>query len=76
MLDDISKVAQVVGIAKRTLRIALQSVWIGIILSIILMIVAATGAIPAVVGAGLQELVDVVVIINALRAHSDSKSLI
>ena len=71
MLDDISKVAQVVGIAKRTLRIALESVWIGIALSVVLMIIAATGAIPAVVGAGLQELVDVVVIINALRAHRD-----
>ena len=35
------------------------------------MILAATGRIPAVVGAGLQEVVDVVVIINALRAHRD-----
>jgi len=33
------------------------------------MVVASTGVIPAVVGAGLQEVVDVVVIINALRAH-------
>lgn len=76
MLDDISKVAQVVSVAKRTIRIALQSVWIGIALSIVLMIIAAFGVIPAVVGAGLQEVVDVIVILNALRAHRDGKSLV
>lgn len=69
LLDDISRVPLAVTIAKKTLRIALQSVLIGIVISIGLMLVAATGRIPAVVGAGLQEVVDVVVIVNALRAH-------
>jgi len=69
LLDDISRVAKAVAIAKTTLHIALQSVWIGIIISVGLMIIAATGVIPAVLGAGLQEVVDVVVIFNALRAH-------
>ncbi|HSW81322.1 MAG TPA: heavy metal translocating P-type ATPase [Candidatus Saccharimonas sp.] len=69
LLDDISRVARAIAIANDTMRIALQSIWVGIAISVGLMIVAATGIIPAVIGAGLQEIVDVVVIINALRAH-------
>ncbi|MFZ1242864.1 MAG: heavy metal translocating P-type ATPase [Candidatus Saccharimonas sp.] len=69
LLDDISRVPLAIAIAQKTLRIALQSVLLGIAISIILMLVAATGRIPAVVGAGLQEFVDAVVIVNALRAH-------
>lgn len=69
LLDDISKSAEAVVIAKHTLKIALQSVWFGIALSVALMLIAATGAIPPVIGAALQEVVDVVVIFNALRAH-------
>jgi len=69
MLDDIAKVAQSIDIAQRTVRIALQSILIGIAISIGLMLLASTGVIPAAVGAGLQEVVDVIVIINALRAH-------
>ena len=69
LMDDISRVAMAVGIAKRTMSIAVQSVFIGILISIGLMIFAALGYIPAIVGAGLQEVVDVIVILNALRAH-------
>jgi cation transport ATPase len=69
MLDDVSRVAQAMSIAKRTLRIGLQSIWVGIGISVALMLVFATGRFPAVLGAGLQEVVDVVVILNALRAH-------
>lgn len=69
LFDDIAKVTQAIQISKRTIHIALQSVWIGIIISVGLMMIAATGQIPAIVGAGLQELVDVIVILNALRAH-------
>lgn len=71
MLDDISKVADAVTISHRTIKIAMQSIMIGIIISTGLMLFATTGKLPAIVGAGLQELVDVVVIINALRAHRD-----
>lgn len=71
MLDDISKAADAVAISKRTIRIALQSIMAGIIISIGLMLFATSGKLPAIVGAGLQEVVDVVVIINALRAHRD-----
>jgi heavy metal translocating P-type ATPase len=70
LFDDITKVADAIEISKRTIKIALQSVWVGIIISIGLMLIAATGQIPAIIGAGLQELVDVIVILNALRAHN------
>jgi heavy metal translocating P-type ATPase len=69
MLDNIYKVAQAVRIAKDTIRIGLQSIWAGIIISVGMMLVFSTGHFPAVLGAALQEVVDVVVIINALRAH-------
>lgn len=73
MLDAIERVARAVSIAKRTITVARQSVLLGIFISIGLMVVAALGFIPAVVGALLQELVDVAVIINALRAHGDRR---
>lgn len=69
MLDDLHHVALAVDIAKHTIKIGLQSIWVGIAISVGLMLVFATGRFPAVLGAGLQEVVDVVVIINALRAH-------
>lgn len=66
--DDLSKVAQAVGIAQRTVRVALESIWLGIAISLGLMLVAAFGHLPAVVGALLQEGVDLVAILGALRA--------
>ena len=69
MLDDLAKVSQGVAIAKRSIRIGLQSILIGIFISVILMVIFSTGRFKPVYGAALQELVDVIVIINALRAH-------
>ena len=66
--NDISRVADVVDLSKRTIAIALQSIWIGIIISVGLMLVAAFGYLPAVAGALLQEVVDIVAIGSALRA--------
>ncbi|MFD5277646.1 heavy metal translocating P-type ATPase [Pseudarthrobacter sp. NPDC058362] len=68
MLDDLSKVALAVAIGKRTVNVALVSIWTGIGLSVGLMAVAMTGFIPAVTGALLQELVDLATILNGLRA--------
>ncbi|MGH1548803.1 heavy metal translocating P-type ATPase [Leifsonia poae] len=68
LVDDIAGVVDVIRIGRRTLRIALQSVWLGIGVSVALMIVAAFGVIPAIVGALLQELVDAVTILASLRA--------
>lgn len=56
------------NIAKQTINIARQSILGGISLSIIGMIFAAVGLIPPIFGAGLQEVIDVAVIINAIRA--------
>lgn len=69
MQDNFSKVADIRDISQRTFRIARQSILTGIGLSIVLMLVFATGRFAPVVGAAAQEVVDVVVIFNALRAH-------
>jgi P-type E1-E2 ATPase len=69
MLDDVNKVASSLEIAKRTFFIAKQSILIGIFISIALMVIFASGRIKPIYGAILQELVDVFVIFNALRAH-------
>jgi len=68
LTEDLAVVPGVIVIGRETVRIALQSIWLGIALSLGLMVVAATGVIPAAVGAGLQEVVDLVTILNALRA--------
>jgi len=69
MLDDITRVASAHKIAKRTFSIAKQSILAGIALSVVLMVIFATGKFKPLYGAILQEVVDVVVIFNALRAH-------
>jgi heavy metal translocating P-type ATPase len=69
MLDDISRVATGIEIADKTFSIARQSILAGILLSVFLMVIFASGSFPPLLGAVLQEIVDVVVIFNALRAH-------
>jgi heavy metal translocating P-type ATPase len=73
MLDNFEQVAVGVDIAKRTIRIAKQAIMTGIIMSTILMFIFATGKFPPIYGAAIQELVDVVVIVYALRAHGPWK---
>ena len=70
MQDDLSMVAVALEIAKKTFSIARQSILVGIALSLILMVIFATGKFMPVYGAVIQEVVDVIVIFNALRAHS------
>ncbi|SKA99659.1 ATPase, P-type (transporting), HAD superfamily, subfamily IC/heavy metal translocating P-type ATPase [Agreia bicolorata] len=70
LVDDLAKAVDAVAIGQDSVRIALQSIWIGIVLSVVLMLVAAFGVIPAAVGAGIQEAVDLICILNALRALS------
>ena len=76
MKDDLHRVARSIEIGQQTIRIALQSIWIGISLSLILMVLATFGLIPAVVGAGFQEVIDVITILNALRALGTSRWLV
>lgn len=66
--DTLASLPRAVRIGKDTVRIALQSIWLGIIISVGLMLVAAFGFLPALLGAWLQEVVDLVTILGALRA--------
>ncbi|MDX2026857.1 heavy metal translocating P-type ATPase [Microcella sp.] len=68
LIDDLARVARAIAIGQRTVRIALQSIWLGIAISIALMLVAAVGLLPAIAGAALQEVVDLIAIVGALRA--------
>lgn len=68
VLDDLSKAVDAMVIGKRTMRVALQSIWLGIALSFGLMLLGAFGFLPAIVGAAMQEVVDLATILNALRA--------
>lgn len=67
--DDLYKVAKAVAISKDTIKIAKQAVLIGIAICTFLMLVATTGIIPAFVGAMLQEVIDTVSILWALKAR-------
>lgn len=73
MLDDLTKVAESYKIAKDTFKIARQAILIGIFISIGLMLIYSTGKFSPVSGAAIQELIDVVVMIYALRAHGPWK---
>jgi P-type E1-E2 ATPase len=66
--DDVAKVGEAVAIGGHMLRIAKQSIYVGLGLSIGFMVVAAFGYIPPAAGALIQEAIDVAVILNALRA--------
>ena len=68
LVDALGPLAKAIVIARRTRAIALQSVFAGLGLSVIAMLVAALGYLPPVQGALLQEAIDVAVILNALRA--------
>ncbi len=70
MTDDFSRVGTAVAVAKGTFQIARQSILIGIALSILLMVIYASGKFSPLSGAIVQEAVDVFVIFNALRAHT------
>jgi cation transport ATPase len=61
-------VATAIAISRRTIRIARQSIWVGLGLSGLGMVAAAFGYLPPIAGALAQEAIDVAVILNALRA--------
>jgi P-type E1-E2 ATPase len=68
LVDRVDRIAPGIEIARRSRRIALESVVAGIGLSLLGMIAAAFGHLAPVEGALLQEAIDVAVILNALRA--------
>jgi P-type E1-E2 ATPase len=69
--DDTAKVLELTEISQKTMRIAFESIFIGMGLSVIAMIFALLGYIRPISGAILQEVIDVLVILNALRALRD-----
>lgn len=73
LIDDLARVGEAIAIGQRTMRIARESIWVGLSLSGIAMLFAAAGYIPPVVGALLQEGIDVAVILNALRASAPGR---
>ncbi|GEA79613.1 cation transport ATPase [Cellulomonas uda] len=74
MVDDLSRAARAVQVGQRTLRVAWQSIGIGLVMSVGLMLVAAAGRLPALAGAWLQEVVDLATILWALLAVRPSRA--
>jgi cation transport ATPase len=68
MADRIDRVVEAIQIGRRSMAIARRSIIVGMGLSLVAMAFAAAGVITPVVGALLQEALDVAVIANALRA--------
>ena len=69
LVDDISKISMVIEIGQKTIQVAKQSIFVGLGLSFVFMAIASLGYIPPAIGALLQEVLDVSVILNALRAR-------
>jgi soluble P-type ATPase len=67
-VDRLDRLPEAIRIAARSRAIAVQSVVVGMGLSVGAMLVAMTGVLPPVAGAVVQEAIDVLVILNALRA--------
>lgn len=68
LVDRLDRIPEILLIARRSRRIAVQSVTVGMGLSLLAMLFAALGMLPPLAGALLQEGIDVLVILNALRA--------
>ena len=72
LADDVTRVAVAIRIGRRATMVARQSIMAGLGLSAIAMVAASLGYIPPTVGAVLQEMIDVAVIANALRASQNA----
>ena len=68
LVDDLARVVDAVAIGQDTMRIATQSIAVGLGLSVVGMGLALVGLLPPTLGAVAQEVIDVAVIVNALRA--------
>lgn len=68
-VDDVLKVGEAISLGKRTLKIAMQSIMMGMALSSAFMVVAAMGYIEPAVGAVIQEIIDIMAIANSLRTR-------
>ncbi|MDB5317533.1 MAG: cadmium-translocating P-type ATPase [Rhodospirillales bacterium] len=68
LVDRVDRVAEAIAIAQRSRRIALLAIGIGTGLSVIAMMVAAAGYLTPLAGVVVQEVIDVLAILFALRA--------
>jgi soluble P-type ATPase len=68
VVDRLQRLVDAIGIAQRTRRIAVESVVVGMGLSLVAMTGAAFGLLVPIIGALVQEGVDVIAILNSLRA--------
>ncbi len=68
LVDRLDRLVEALDIARGTRHIARQGVLVGMGMSLLAMVVAALGYLPPLIGAIVQEGIDVVIIINALRA--------
>jgi heavy metal translocating P-type ATPase len=68
VVDRLDRLVEAVEIAQRTRAIAIQSMWMGMGLSLVAMAGATLGLLSPVVGAVAQEAIDAAAILNALRA--------
>jgi P-type E1-E2 ATPase len=73
--SSLQKVDELLHIGRRMRRIALQSAVGGMLLSVLGMLLAAAGYLPPVAGALAQEAIDVLAVLNALRAALPPKAL-
>ena len=67
--DDLSRLVRAIIISRETMSIAKQAVLIGIFICTALMLIAAFGIIPTIIGALLQEVIDTVSILWSLKAR-------
>jgi P-type E1-E2 ATPase len=74
LIDDPSRIPEAVRIGRRALMIARQSIAVGLGLSLVGMGFAAAGMLTPVAGALIQEVIDVAVILNALRAATPGRT--
>jgi heavy metal translocating P-type ATPase len=72
-VDRLDRLAEAMAIAQRAVVIARQSALVGIGMSLAAMVVAGLGLLPPAAGALLQEGIDTVVILNALRARGGAR---
>jgi heavy metal translocating P-type ATPase len=71
VVDRLDRLVEAIEIARRTRGIAVQSMYVGMTLSLVAMGAAALGLLSPVVGALVQEVIDVAAILNALRARRE-----
>ena len=74
LADRLDRVGEVIVIAQRARRIAIESILVGMGLSTLAMLAALAGWLVPVPAAILQEVIDVAVILNALRALQPARS--